>query len=693
MSLNGAPISVGVFYDKINANAIAPKYSNAASYAVGAFVTYKGAFYKNKTAISSQGEAWNPAHWDRITVDDLLSDVAADLAEIDGMIPNEASAQNKLADKNYVDTQIRENASTYRGSFATKAALVAVQWQTSDSTAEHYVDDNDNAVVMADESNGGACWRYIYTVGTGWEPQYKINDSAMTEAQLAALNSGATAAKIASIEDKYEKPETGIPKTDMAQAVQESLQKADDALPKAQGAANAGKLMGVDTSGNVKYVPVDNALSGTSENPVQNKAVKAGIDAVQENLDKLGFSVDQSGALNQTAGAETAPVMKDSTAKRIRDAIRMIAGTYDLSDYKSITAAVRNGDGAKIPNGTTFIVPHSVYGNIEFIVRRKNVDKVFNDANRPTLTIQAKYLLSNNGGSSVKTFQYDRKESLCAALTEAIPAGTVVKFTAISAGNWTAGTYHFTATNEIAAGSYLGFSKGCWDTGDLDTVSVQVFANAKATSASATYAIASGDGDATVDLGTMGTELNHPHRVGYGSNNELESGLLQFLNGSGLMSDIWVQKTKFDLMNTEFTTLHGFLEGFPQDFLDCLGLCAVHNITNDVYESPDSANAKSTEYTHNAYFWLPSRKEIYGTNENAREDSETQFAYYADIGTTNADKLMYAKGASSPYHYWLRTPYAGYAFSVRYCYTGNGGALSRSNAYYSYGVAPLAILA
>lgn len=388
----------------------------------------------------------------------------------------------------------------------------------------------------------------------------------------------------------------------------------------------------------------------------------------------------------------TVDLVKDSTMKDVAKAIREISGHYDLSDYKSIVAAIRNGHGDLIPNGTCFQVPHAVYGNIDFITRRQNVDKVAFEPDRPTLTIQTKYCISVGAGTSAASFQYDRPEAFV-KIAEAIEAGSVCKFTATNYGGWTAGVYHFTATDAIPVGAVLCLS-GYQNTA-LTSLNVQVYANQKATSASASYAISSGDGDATVDLGAWETAgHNHPQRISYGSNNEADSNIFQFLNGdsgNAYMDSIWVPKSDFDMMCTSYTSLKGFLGGFPDDFRECLGLCAIHNITNTVYE--EAGYTKNSEYTHNGYFWLPSRKEIYGSNETASEDSEAQFPYYANIGTTNADKLGYAKGASSPNTEWLRTPHAGIATNVRIVYAGSGGALNNYGAFNSSGVRPLAILA
>jgi len=396
----------------------------------------------------------------------------------------------------------------------------------------------------------------------------------------------------------------------------------------------------------------------------------------------------------KTAHEAGAWIGTDAEDAKLADDVSVLKesiNTYlSVNTWQGIVRVLRNG--GTVPNGTEFTVPHKVYGDVEFVTRRMNVDKVADDPNAQTVTIQTKYLLSINGGTSAATFQYDRQEAFHKALTEAIPAGSVCKFRNPTVyGSWNVGTYHFTATNEIPVGAMLCINT--YQNTPLLSSQVNVFANPKATSTLAQYDIADGDGDATVDLGDW---TNHPQRVSFGSNNEAEAGITQWLNGvtgDSFMDSIWEQKTPHDMMNSAFTSLKGFLGGFPEEFQNALKLCNVHNITNDVFEDPDGNYVVNDEYTHLAKLWLPSRKEIYGSNETAKEESETQFPYYAEIATTDADKLMYAKGATSPISYWLRTPHASVADYVRVCYTGSGGALDGSSAVVAYGVAPLGILA
>lgn len=126
----------------------------------------------------------------------LAANTAA-ISSINGKIPSTASPSNQLSDKAYVDNAINSSTAFFRGSFATHAALMAVPWQDSDPTAANYVTNNDYAYIEDDETHDGEAWRYIYA--DGWQPQFRVNESPLTPEQVAALNSGATAASIAQI--------------------------------------------------------------------------------------------------------------------------------------------------------------------------------------------------------------------------------------------------------------------------------------------------------------------------------------------------------------------------------------------------------------------------------------------------------------------------------------------------------------
>ena len=362
-----------------------------------------------------------------------------------------------------------------------------------------------------------------------------------------------------------------------------------------------------------------------------------------------------------------------------------------LYDWKSIVSTVRNG--GTIPNGTVFTVEHSKYGLLEFVTRRMNVDKVYNDSSKPTVTIQTKYALPTTGTTSFSAagFQFDRPEAFHEPLESAISAGTVCKFGTNTANSWTYGTYYFTATSGIPEGAVLCIS-GATNTA-LTSLYVDVYTSQRATSVYIQYPISSGDGGATVNLGHMGSTCNYSQRVAYGSNNFAQSNIMTWLNtnsGNNMMNTAWTPQTKYDMMDTTFTSRPGFLGGFPPDFLQALQTCAVHNIATSAYETGDYQ--VFTDYTVNCKFWLPSRKEIYGTDENEfTDDEETQFPYYATVATENADKLLYAKGASSPSYYWLRTPRAITGHYVDAC-NPNTGAMSYYTTQNKIAIAPVAIL-
>lgn len=120
---------------------------------------------------------------------------------INGKIPSEATSSNKLADKQFVNDAINSVTAYYItkdatwNQFATYAELAAATtfysgWVVRTPTR------NDYTIVLDDETHNDEVTRYIYN--SGWEYQYTINESPLTQAQLDALNSWITSGKVTS---------------------------------------------------------------------------------------------------------------------------------------------------------------------------------------------------------------------------------------------------------------------------------------------------------------------------------------------------------------------------------------------------------------------------------------------------------------------------------------------------------------
>lgn len=125
------------------------------------------------------------------------------ISEVEGKIPTQASAENQLADKNFVNSSINAVAAYYITSdvagdpFATVAALDAGPYFSQGSLREPT--RNDYALVTEDENHDGKTSRYLYD-GSQWVWQYDLNNTTFTAAQVAAINSGVTSAKVAQID-------------------------------------------------------------------------------------------------------------------------------------------------------------------------------------------------------------------------------------------------------------------------------------------------------------------------------------------------------------------------------------------------------------------------------------------------------------------------------------------------------------
>ena len=194
------------------------------------------------------------------TVKAQVEQNASDISDIDMLIPEQSSAQNQLADKDFVNSSVSTNTAY----FLDTLDYVDLGFPAPTSTADVDNDAIGNALDSYDfspltASNNDYVFVMVDYVGTvpedeyrrfkyngedeTWKYEYTLNNSSFTAAQWASINSGATSAamdKLAalpssqeleqSLSTKYVLPNGGIPKTDLSTAVQNSLGKADSAI-------------------------------------------------------------------------------------------------------------------------------------------------------------------------------------------------------------------------------------------------------------------------------------------------------------------------------------------------------------------------------------------------------------------------------------------------------------------------------
>lgn len=112
------------------------------------------------------------------------------IANIQSLIPTQATSSNQMADKAFVNSSIATNTSDFIGTFNSIAELNAYAGAKG---------NNDYAFVITKDTSGNTVYnRYKYN-NTSWVFEYSLNNSSFTAEQWTAINSGVTQALVSQI--------------------------------------------------------------------------------------------------------------------------------------------------------------------------------------------------------------------------------------------------------------------------------------------------------------------------------------------------------------------------------------------------------------------------------------------------------------------------------------------------------------
>ncbi len=362
----------------------------------------------------------------------------------------------------------------------------------------------------------------------------------------------------------------------------------------------------------------------------------------------------------------------DVTLSSIAKIAGVLGAKVDTSTWRGIQNAVKAGLAPQLfPIGTQLVVSHSVYGDMLYDVVAHDHYKSVKDENAHTMTLMCHDLLAN--------MMYDMREAFYYAESE-LPAGTYSFTIPESYLSWEEGTYHFTLTQALPKGGQLTIDGS--SSASITTYNVKSYADPITSTSLETVTISSGNSGTS--LGTFGRELNHVHRITYGSNNYKESAIRQFLNSAGDVGGVWSPQTKYDRPPAWVSSTAGFMKGLSRDFLNVVGKVILPCAANNIYESPDSTITAGNKYTLNDKFYLPSMMEVFGEYSNGTvADDSVLFPYYN--GATNADLLKYRNGVAD--YWWTRSP-VNWAGNVNRR-VGNDGSATDSYVLNTAGISPV----
>lgn len=151
-----------------------------------------------------------PSHLSELEEDEghrlMTDEEKQQLLRLVSLIPAEASPQNEMADKAYVDEEIRLAVSQYRGTNTTAVYLnTFLRWADS---LEH--DINDYVFWQRTDAAGNIFLEKYVFDGDEWRYEYKIVSTHFRAAEWAAIRSGITSERLTEISDKLEELEEKI---------------------------------------------------------------------------------------------------------------------------------------------------------------------------------------------------------------------------------------------------------------------------------------------------------------------------------------------------------------------------------------------------------------------------------------------------------------------------------------------------
>lgn len=323
----------------------------------------------------------------------LITPITQDITAIEGKIPAQASSENKLADKNFVNSSISTNTANFIGTFNSVEDLEAYSGTLT---------NNDYAFVISTDSAGNTVYnRYKYTTATtpaSWQFEYALNNSSFTAEQWAAINSGATTTNIGQIATNTTAIQGKLDKVTSAsgttQVYAKDMNGSQVMLDTAQGSAGFNTLARRTATGTLRVAtPTDNADATTKlyvDTALSSKADTSDVATISlNNLNSTGKNIA-------------------NWSSNVSNCITEIPQDIKL-ELNNGTLKLKSGSKVYGPNGTDIFDTVNITAD-KTVSTGLNNGQNFLCLNKTTLTIQGRPIsnaVSGPGATTTAGFAYD----------------------------------------------------------------------------------------------------------------------------------------------------------------------------------------------------------------------------------------------------------------------------------------------
>lgn len=191
-----------------------------------------------------------------LSTDPEVDEVKRSVSAIEAKIPTEASSQNQLADKDFVNEGIATASADFKGTYNSLQELEQVEANANDY----------GFVIVEDEYGNSRYDRYKYAESEGWLYEYSVNSVQFSNAQWNAINSGIVDSDVTKL--------NALPTASQLQASFNS--KVDKEIGKGLSTedyttAEKTKLSEIATGAEVNVQSDWNETDGSSDAYIQNK--------------------------------------------------------------------------------------------------------------------------------------------------------------------------------------------------------------------------------------------------------------------------------------------------------------------------------------------------------------------------------------------------------------------------------------